>query len=207
MNWMTFDCDDPCAPKKRASEKLSETAKGLFYKHGIRAVGVDEIVNQAGVTKPSLYRSYSSKDELIVCCLREHAEEARKLFEAAVARAPGDPRAQLSNVLQAFAALAANDEFRGCPISNASVEFPDPDHPVHLMSREMKQQSRERLLSIVRQLASGDAEALTDGLILLIEGAATSCQSYGAGGPAGVLLRSGEALIDGYLRAGSPQPA
>jgi AcrR family transcriptional regulator len=196
---MVLGCD-PCGPKKRASEKVSETAKDLFYRHGIRAVGVDEIVTQAGVTKPSLYRSYSSKDDLISCCLREHAEESRKLFEAAVAKAPGDPRAQLANVLRAFADLAANEGFRGCPISNASVEFPDPDHPVHRLSREMKHQSRERLLSIVQTLEVSDPEALTDGLILLIEGAATSCQSYGAGGPAALLLRSGEALIDSYLR-------
>src|SRR4051794_25536904 len=64
-----FGCGEGCdPPKKKAAEKVSDAARELFYKHGIRAVGVDEIVNQAGVTKPSLYRSYSSKDALIASC-------------------------------------------------------------------------------------------------------------------------------------------
>lgn len=199
-----FGCGDgACEPRKTAANKVSEAAKELFYKHGIRAVGVDEIVSQAGVTKPSLYRTYSSKDELISSCLREHAEESRIRWEQALARAPGDPRAQLSHVLRAFAELAGDAEFRGCPISNAAVEFPDPDHPVHQLSREMKQDSRERILSLVRQLDVSNPEALTDGLILLFEGAASAHQSYGCGGPATALVCSAEALIDSYVASAS----
>lgn len=198
---MVFGCGDGCGPhKKKAAEKVSETAKELFYKRGIRAVGVDEIVTQAGVTKPSLYRTYPSKDDLVASCLREHAEEARARFERAVASAPGDPRRQLSNAIQAFAELAADQEFRGCPISNAAVEFPDPNHPVHALARQMKHENRERWLSLVRQLDVEDPEGLTDGLILLGEGAAAACQSYGCGGPANALVRAAEALIDSYSR-------
>ena len=194
---MVFGCGDGCGPKKKASEKVSETAKDLFYRHGIRAVGVDEIVNQAGVTKPSLYRTYASKDDLISCCLREHAAEARAGFEAALAKAPGDPRAQLSHAIQAYANLASG-EFRGCPVSNAAVEFPDPDHPVHLLARELKRESRDHLLSLVRELGVPDPDGLTDGLILLLEGASSAAQAYGCGGPTTALVKSAEALIDSY---------
>ncbi len=202
---MVFGCGDgDCGPKKKASERVSDTAKELFYKHGIRAVGVDEIVSQAGVTKPSLYRTYASKDALITCCLREHAEESRLRWEDALAKAPGDPRAQLSHALRVFGDLADEDEFRGCPISNAAVEFPDPAHPVHQLSREMKKESRERLLLLVRQLDVEEPEALTDGIVLLWEGAASACQSYGPKGPAAAMVRSAEALIDSYTRQTAP---
>jgi AcrR family transcriptional regulator len=198
---VVFDCGEGCGPpKKKAAEKVSETAKELFYKHGIRAVGVDEIVNQAGVTKPSLYRSYPSKDDLVACCLREHAEVGRQRFEDAVASAAGNPRQQLRNAIKAFAELAADKEFRGCPISNAAVEFPDPCHPVHLLARQMKHENRERWLALVCQLDVRDPEGLTDGLILLGEGTSSACQSYGCTGPATAFVQAAEALIDGYTR-------
>jgi AcrR family transcriptional regulator len=196
-----FGCGEGSGPpKKKAAEKVSDAARELFYKRGIRAVGVDEIVNQAGVTKPSLYRSYPSKDDLIASCLREQAEEGRQRFEDAVASAPGNPRQQLRNAIKAFAELAADEEFRGCPISNAAVEFPDPCHPVHLLAREMKREHRERWLALVRQLDVDDPEGLTDGLLLLGEGTASACQSYGCAGPASALVKAAEALIDGYTR-------
>lgn len=198
---MVFGCGDGCGPpKKKAGEKVSETAKDLFYRHGIRAVGVDEIVNQAGVTKPSLYRSYASKDDLIASCLREHHAESRARWDEALAKAPGDPRKQLSNVIRTFGDLAEDEEFRGCPISNAAVEFPDPNHPVHQLTNEMKDEFRERLLSLIVQLDAKDPEDLTDGLILLCEGAATAFQAYGNSGPFRAFVSASEALIDNYTR-------
>jgi AcrR family transcriptional regulator len=199
---LVLGCGSGCGPpKKKAAEKVSDAARELFYKHGIRAVGVDEIVTQAGVTKPSLYRSYASKDDLIGSCLREHNEEARARFDRALASAPGDPRLQLSNAVKAFAELALGQEFRGCPIANAAVEFPDPCHPVHILARQMKQENRERWLSLVQQLNVDDPEGLTDGLILLGEGAASAYQSYGCGGPASSLVCAAEALIKSHLKS------
>lgn len=198
---MVFGCGEGCGPnKKKAAEKVSETAKELFYKHGIRAVGVDEIVTQAGVTKPSLYRTYPSKDHLVASCLREHQSENRARWDEAMAKAPGDPRKQLSYILKAWGDLAGNEQFRGCPISNAAVEFPDPDHPVHQLANEMKSEFRDRLLSLVRQLGVSDPEGLTDGIILLSEGAATATQSYGCKGPASSLVCAAEALINSHVK-------
>ena len=68
-------------------------ARDLFYRDGIRAVGVDEIVRQAGVTKPSLYRSFPSKDELAASYLRQYEQEFWARFDQSVAAHPGDPQA------------------------------------------------------------------------------------------------------------------
>ncbi len=56
-------------PLKGAAQRVFEAARDLFYQRGIRAVGVEEIVCEAGVTKPSLYRNFASKDDLVVACL------------------------------------------------------------------------------------------------------------------------------------------
>src|SRR5882762_10007972 len=80
---------------KLAVDRIRATARDLFYREGIRAVGVDEIVNRAGVTKPSLYRSFSSKDELAAAYLRDYDGEFWIRFERAVAAHPDDPKAQI----------------------------------------------------------------------------------------------------------------
>ena len=60
------------AAPPRAAERIRESARELFYREGIRAIGVDEIVNRAGVTKPSLYRSFASKDDLAAAYLQDY---------------------------------------------------------------------------------------------------------------------------------------
>src|SRR3954469_19510389 len=85
----------PYSPGARAAERIKQTARDLFYREGIRAVGVDEIVTKAGVTKPSLYRSFASKDELAAAYLRDYDGEFWAKFERAAAAHPGDPKAQL----------------------------------------------------------------------------------------------------------------
>src|SRR5579862_4776809 len=82
-------------PPKRAAERIRESARDLFYRQGIRAVGVEEIVTRAGVTKPSLYRSFLSKDALAADYLRHMGEEGLARFDATIAANPSDPRGQL----------------------------------------------------------------------------------------------------------------
>src|SRR3546814_7891364 len=76
------------------------TARDLFYRRGIRAVGVEEIVNRAGVTKPSLYRAFASKDDLVAACLQASAMEKRAELDEVIAAASPDPLEQLRAVLQ-----------------------------------------------------------------------------------------------------------
>ena len=84
------------AAQPRAAERILAVARDLFYRVGIRAVGVDEIVRQAGVTKPSLYRSFPSKDELAASYLRAiRARILGALRRGGRGRHPGDPRKQI----------------------------------------------------------------------------------------------------------------
>lgn len=168
------------APRPRAAERILRSARELFYRQGIRAVGVDEIVANAGVTKPSLYRAYPSKDELAASYLRLYETEFWARFDASVARHPNDPRAQLLDYLEGLGDRSVSPDYRGCGLSNAAVEYPQPDHPARLVSEHHKALLRQRLTTMAAEMGARDPAALGDGLFLLIEGTLVSAQIFHA---------------------------
>lgn len=189
--------DDGQVP--RAAEKIMTAASDLFYRQGIRAIGVDEIVRTAGVTKPSLYRSFASKDELAASYLRHYDEAFWQRFDEAVAAHPGDPRAQIGAFLTGVGKRTQMPGYRGCGMTNAAVEYPDRQHPARVVSEENKKELRRRLRAMARDMGAKDAETLGDGLLLLIEGAYISGQLFGEGGPAKSVARNADLLIGASL--------
>lgn len=183
----------------RAAEKILDAARDLFYREGIRAIGVDEVVRKAGVTKPSLYRSFSSKDELAASYLRRYDRDFWVRFEESAAACPGDPRAQILHFLDGVGRRSQKPRYRGCGMTNAAVEYPEPDHPARLVSEENKKELRRRLRAMAAGMGARDADDLGDGLLLLIEGAYISAQLFGPGGPSGAVARNAELLIEASL--------
>jgi AcrR family transcriptional regulator len=193
-------CESACGePRKKAATRIFEAAQDLFYRRGIRAVGVDEIVCEAGVTKPSLYRSFESKDDLVAKCLENFAEEGWVALEARIASAGPEPLAQLHALLGHYADEMAQPGFRGCPMSNAAVEFPEEGHPGRVVAEACKTKLRARIVELTRQVGADDPDALADGLILLIEGAYSAHHVFGSQGPANAFTRSAERLISSHL--------
>lgn len=186
------------APK--AADKILDVAFDLFYREGIRAIGVDEIVRRAGVTKPSLYRSFPSKDELAASYLRKYDLEFWERFDEAVAAHPGDPRAQIIAFLTRVGKRTQKPDYRGCGMTNAAVEYPEHGHPARVVSENNKQELRRRLRAMAKAMGAADAETLGDGLLLLVEGAYISGQLFGAGGPAASVARNADLLIGASLK-------
>lgn len=196
----TACCDsDGTGVKKTAATRVFEAARDLFYHRGIRAVGVDEIVCKAGVTKPSLYRAFASKDELIAACLEASARESRTARCAALAAAGDDPRDQLRALVRHYAALIASPDFRGCAMSNTAIEIPEPGHPGRAVLEASKADVRSTVVQITRQLDIARPEELADGLLLIIEGAISVHHIFGSQGPCAAMTRTSDALIDAYL--------
>src|ERR1044072_7689074 len=110
-------------------ERILAAAGDLFYRHGIRAVGVEAIAEAAGTNKMTLYRHFSSKDELVAEYLRRLAADAGKFWDELVAAHPGDPRAQLTGWLQSMEAHLVDTDQRGCALANAASEMPEKAHP------------------------------------------------------------------------------
>jgi AcrR family transcriptional regulator len=185
----------------RAADRILEVARNLFYRQGIRAIGVDEIVRRAGVTKPSLYRSFSSKDELAASYLRAYEAEFWRRFDAAVAQYPGEPRQQILGFLAGIGTRAVMTDYRGCGMTNAAIEYPETGHPARLVGEANKRELRRRLRAMAGEMGVQDADMLGDGLLLLIEGAYVSGQLFGPGGPAASIAANADRLIEASLAA------
>ena len=190
---------------KRAADRIRETARELFYRQGIRAIGVDEIVLKAGATKPSLYRSFASKDELAAAYLRDYDRDYVERLEANAAEHPGDPRGEILAWMGNLGVRAVQPGYRGCGMTNAVVEYPDPDHPAHKVSFANKTALRARLTRLAGEMGAASPEALGDGLLLLMEGAYATGQLFGPAGPAQHLAAAAEALIEAHLAASRVQ--
>jgi AcrR family transcriptional regulator len=158
-------------------ERILAAAAGLFYRHGIRAVGVDAIAGAAGTNKMTLYRHFESKDALVADYLRGAAAEADAACDDFEKRHPGDPRAQLQGWLASMADHVAAADERGCPLANAAVELPEKRHPARCVIEEFKLSQRKRLATLCRAAGLSDPDMLADELYLLVEGARVSAQS------------------------------
>jgi len=185
---------------KRAAERIRESARDLFYRQGIRAVGVDEIVTHAGVTKPSLYRSFPSKNELAADYLRLMGEEGLARFDATMAADPADPRGCFHNWLADLLEKANKPDYRGCGTTNAAVEYPDRKHPARKVSANIKTRFRAKLRDAAAAMGAREPDKLGDALLLLLEGVYASGQLFGVDGPARVVVEAADALIDRYLK-------
>ena len=175
----------PTSPR----ERIVAAARELFYRQGIRAVGVDAIAETAGTNKMTLYRHFSSKDELVAECLREFAKEAEAGWDTLAQAHPGKPREQLRGWLTCMAEHVSASDERGCALANAAVELPEKDHPARQVIETFKRAQRERLAHLCRAAGLTQPELLADELFLLLEGARVSCQSVGPGGPGARLVR------------------
>jgi AcrR family transcriptional regulator len=180
-------------------ERLLAVAAELFYRHGIRAVGVEAIAEAAGTNKMTLYRHFPSKDELVAEYLRQAASEADRCWHAYERTHPGDPLAQLRAWLAEMADHLANTGERGCALANAAVELPDKAHPARRVIEDYKVALRNRLIDLCRRAGLSDPEMLADELHLLLEGARVTAQSVGADGLGARLTRMGEALIAAHM--------
>ena len=164
-----------------AQQHLLRAADELFYREGVRTVGVDAVVERAGVNKMSLYRQFSSKDDLVLAYLERKDEQFFGYVEKSFAKHPGEPAKQLQQYFDDLAVRASIDEYRGCPFMNVSVEFPDTAHPARRFVFRNKARLMARLLELSTAAGADDPVALANGLGLLIEGVYAASQTYGPG--------------------------
>ena len=158
------------APKPRVRDRIMQTARDLFYRRGIRAVGVETIACEAGTNKMSFYRCFGSKDALVAEYLRGQAREGWAWWDATIAPYAGNPRAQIEALFDALAKRSCTEGSRGCALANAAVEITDPEHPARAVVEEFKGEMRRRFRAFARELGAREPNALGDSLMLLWEG-------------------------------------
>ncbi len=176
-------------------ERILQAARELFYRDGIRAVGVEAVASAAGTNKMTLYRHFASKDELVAAYLSQLAEEGEALWETARGEHPGDAEAQLRYLLRRVSQFADECSGRGCALANAAVELAGHGHPARRVVEAHKRRQRERLVSLCREAGFAKPQRLADELFLLVEGARVSLQSVGREGPGSRLYALAEGLV------------
>jgi AcrR family transcriptional regulator len=188
---LTIENNERIPPRAR----LLAVASELFYRHGIRAVGVEAIAEAAGTNKMTLYRHFPSKDELVAECLRQVAREGTARWQRYADAHPGDPLMQIRAWLAEMADILADKNHRGCALANAAIELPDRNHPARRVVEEFKLAQRKHLADLCRSARLKEPDELADELYLLLEGARVTAQSVGTAGLGARLLRMGEVRI------------
>lgn len=197
------------ATGKLARDKVFAVAADLFYRKGIHAVGVEEIVREAGVAKISLYRNFASKDDLVVAYLEERSEVFLRDWDGAFDRYRDNPRAQLRAIMTYIEERTTRDGYRGCPFINFCAEFPDAAHPGRAVAAATKRALRERFLRIAEALRVPQPKRLADSFLLLVEGAYGISQTLGGGrdGPGQSVVWASEMLVEAQLAATKSKPS
>ncbi|WP_321857261.1 TetR/AcrR family transcriptional regulator [Burkholderia cenocepacia] len=182
-----------------ARERLVETAIELFYQHGIRAIGIDAVLERSGVSKSSLYRTFASKDELIAAFADEQNRRFWVWWDAIVATHVGRPREQIEALFAGVAGLISSPQFRGCPFVNLATEFPDRAHPGTAIACDNKTEVRNRLHALCRDLGAADPIRLGNQLSLLMEGAYACALTLGSADLKQELVDAVRRLIDSEI--------
>jgi AcrR family transcriptional regulator len=150
-------------PKKPdMKERILETADRLFYLQGIRAVGVDTIAAEIGISKRTLYNHFPSKDALIAAYLTRRFSEVRPSDKPAVE--------QILGTFDALERRFAARDFRGCPFVNAVAELGAEDRAVRRIAVAFKESRRVWFRDLLVRLGVADAEGLATQLTLLVDG-------------------------------------
>ncbi len=202
---MADQSEATAAERKPARQRLLDAAMDMFYREGVRAVGVDSVVAKAGVCKMSLYRAFPSKDDLVVAFLEEASRRYWQWWDKVAGRAGDDPRAQLGEIFRALTHRTASPGYRGCPFVNTTAVFPDPRHPGRAVVLAHRRELRRRLRDLCARADAADAALLADQLLLLMEGAYSAGSVMPGESPCPAVAQAAEALI--ALRTNRAQTA
>jgi AcrR family transcriptional regulator len=182
-------------PGKRseARERLLATAVEIFYTDGIRTVGIDRIIAEAGVTKATFYRHFPSKEDLVLAYLRTAHAAVRSELES-IAR-----KTEKFELLRAIAGNVAGDVcrpgFRGCAFINAGAEYADASSPVRHMVDEHRSWFQQYLVDAFAAAGHTEPAAAADHFMLLRDGAMVRGYLSDPVAAGDMLLRGTEGMI------------
>jgi len=185
------------AAKSEAKQRLLEAADRLFYQDGIRSVGIDRVIAEAGVAKMTLYTHFPSKDDLILAVLQYREERVLEFFRSAMERHAARSKNKLRAFFAALQDWFESPGFRGCAFQNAAVELADPAHSATKFVRNHKQRFAEMLRELVEESIGKGAAKLGPAIALLVEGAIMTAVVQGRPDAAGVARDAALRLLDG----------
>jgi AcrR family transcriptional regulator len=160
--------------KPGARERILATAYELFARRGVRDVGVDEVIERAGVAKASLYRHFRSKDDLVIAFLKLREERwTLDWVEAEARRRGATPEEQLLAIFELFDEWFHGDDFEACSFINVLLEM-GPAHPAGKASVQHLENIRSIVRTLAEQAALRDPESFARSWHILMKGSIVS---------------------------------
>jgi len=182
------------ASPRSARERLLAAADELFYEEGIHTVGIDRVIERAGVAKATLYSSFGNKEGLIRAYLQARLE-ARQARITRALEGVESPRDRLLAVFDSLGRTVAEPGFHGCAFMNASAESP-PGSVAEKISDTSRAWTRALFTDLAREAGARDPEQLARQLIQLYDGALVSARMDRDAGAAATAKVTAAAVID-----------
>jgi AcrR family transcriptional regulator len=186
--------EEPSGPAD-VRNRILETASALFYREGVRAVGVDLVVERAGVAKTSLYRHFRTKDDLVAAFLEREDQDFWAGWDRVAEQHRDDAASELDAHLGWIGERVGRPKYRGCPQLNVAAEFPEAEHPARKVAAAHKRELRRRLAGIAERLGVAGPEELGGQLAVLVNGAFVSAQIFEQDEATPLLRRAAQALV------------
>jgi AcrR family transcriptional regulator len=162
---------DPPTAASDARERILDTAYELFSRHGIRAVGVDAIIDRSGVARMTLYRHFGSKDALVLAFLERREQRwTRDWLQRAIERRAVDPGERLLAIFDVFDEWFQREDFEGCSFINVLLEIAEPKHALHRASANYLARIRAFVEELATDAGVADAGGLAHKWHILMKG-------------------------------------
>ena len=165
------------ADRRPARERLLAAADALFYEEGVNLVGIDRVIEHAGVAKASLYDSFGSKEELIRCYLQARSERRQGRIRERMAQFEA-PRDKILSVFDLLGETVAEPNYRGCAFQRAGAEA-GAGSTIKGTCDASRAWIRREFTELARAAGACDPESLGRQLVLLYDGAAATAHIDG----------------------------
>ncbi|MBD1918339.1 MULTISPECIES: TetR/AcrR family transcriptional regulator [Cyanophyceae] len=182
-----------------AQQRILAIADDLFYREGIRAIGVDTIIAKSEVAKTTLYRYFSSKDDLVVAYLEGRNQQFWELFEVVVGQHSGQPKQQLLAIFAWLDELLSSTDSHGCPFLMIASEFPEINYPGHQVAIAHKQKMCDRMAELAEWAGIKPAKELSAALLMLVDGAFAERRLFKKHNNGVSLGKAAAVMIEAYL--------
>jgi AcrR family transcriptional regulator len=180
-------------------ERLLAAADELFYREGVHTVGIDRVIERAGVAKATLYSTFGSKEELIAAYLETRHDAMRERLRRAIERRRS-PRARLLAPFDVQEQLAADESYRGCAFANATAETHGARADAAVAA--YREWLRDTFAELAAAAGARDPKGLARQLHLLWDGAGQSARMDHDPAAARAARAAASALLDAALPAG-----
>jgi AcrR family transcriptional regulator len=179
-------------------QQIIDTATALFCRKGFHTTGIDEVIEEAGIAKMTLYNNFASKEDLIVACLEHLDARSIAWFEAQLEKSATTARGRLLKMGDVLHAYVTSEAFFGCPFVRAATEFGSLEHRIHQQAQTFKKRLLDLFEGLAREGGLTAPKRVSEQLQVIMEGAIAMAL---VSGNAGVAKTAGDLIREVVARA------